>query len=684
MSQDEADPGTILEEVFESAPISDYGVEVLSSTDGARVVALKDHFTLPLRTSTVRYRDKQGAARIIAAADSQYILEETVNTETKKHEVEIRRIHDTSEGLRFLRILYTLVAAFWTGFLFVFCMQILLFTVLDLAIESGVTSKGNVHVGTAVGVVLAFPMLVYGLASALVIAGSYIADTYNGHFLMRNFALRSIHAVVVEWMFFLFFLGFPIFILCCTLLSGTDAWWDITLMVWLFSVFAFFVIFCANVLLYEQKACWEVCKNRYDDNDSSLLNVLRRCILLRQVSTYGGRKTRNYLSFGSIVDCEYTEAKHDSVRNMVTSTLEEHMSLYSKLTLNPKLRKGTGLGLFEAWEPGKEERIYTVDDARDVRPFVTDETWSLEKIFCRKRDSRYIAIVQGPGALTESEMKSSILCSAIGSFLLVFFFFSLLIYLGMGIPFTMFIVAIGLSLFYPTFKSSYRLYQFGADVNFARDQFQPSNEELEVSQAVYIVDEVYRVSKPTERFCWIMFTVEVGLFFVYPLISLFSIANYPLALIFLVVAGISFCRYYVNAVLVLEETGHMNVVDGESEEELWRNQSRLNEIIGNITRGRSRGAWVAVLGIIVFVFLALFLGAVANDVDSLATFDTPYTYSFDYRYEQQDSTRYPSCRISGDLGESPLQSMAGTYTSFKHACVSLAFLIYAIRKILPF
>jgi hypothetical protein len=374
MSREEADPeDSTPEEAFERPTRGGFAVKIQDSEEGPRITALKDHFTLPIRTSTVRYRDKQGAARIIAAADSQFILEETLNEETKKHEIEIRRIHDTSEGVRFLRVMYTLVAAFWTGLLFVFCMQILLFTVLDLAIEAGVTNKGNAHVGNAVGVVLAFPMLVYGLASALVIAGAYISDVFNGHFLIRNFALRSIDPVVVEWMFFLFFLGFPVFILCCTLLSGSDEWWEITLMVWLFSVFVFFLIFCANVLLYEQKACWEVCKNRYHDNDSSLLNVLHRCILLRQVSTYGGRKTINYLSLGSIVNSEYTEGKQASIRNMVSSTLDERMSFYSKLTLNPKFRQGTGLGLFEAWEADKEERIYTVDDARDVRPFVTKE-----------------------------------------------------------------------------------------------------------------------------------------------------------------------------------------------------------------------------------------------------------------------------------------------------------------------
>ena len=89
--------------------------------------------------------------------------------------------------------------------------------------------------------------------------------------------------------------------------------------------------------------------------------------------------------------------------------------------------------------------------------------------------------------------------------------------------------------------------------------------------------------------------------------------------------------------------------------------SRLNEINGNITRGRSRGAWTAVLGSFCFVFLALLLGAVGSDVENLATFDTPYSYSHDFYYEQQDSLRYPSCQLTSDLGESPLTSMASMY-----------------------
>lgn len=105
------------------------------------ITHFKDHFTLLIPTSTIRYRDGHSAARVIEAPDSQFVLEETYNTEESRHTVSIRRIHDTSEGVRFLRLSYAIVTAFWTGFFFVFCLQVLLFLFLDLAVQMGVTSK---------------------------------------------------------------------------------------------------------------------------------------------------------------------------------------------------------------------------------------------------------------------------------------------------------------------------------------------------------------------------------------------------------------------------------------------------------------------------------------------------------------------------------------------------------------
>ena len=133
----------------------------------------KDHFTLSHPTTIIRYRGSSNAARIIEDADKQYILEEA-DTKDGKHEITIRQLQDSSEGVQFLRALYALVTSFWTGFFFIFCVQILLFVFLDLAIQFGITSGDEPQYLAGLGVLLSILPFVHGLASALVIAGVYV------------------------------------------------------------------------------------------------------------------------------------------------------------------------------------------------------------------------------------------------------------------------------------------------------------------------------------------------------------------------------------------------------------------------------------------------------------------------------------------------------------------------------
>jgi lipase ATG15 len=126
---------------------------------------------------------------------------------------------------------------------------------------------------------------------------------------------------------------------------------------------------------------------------------------------------------------------------------------------------------------------------------------------------------------------------------------------------------------------------------------------------------------------------------------------------FVLMAGITGLRYYVNAAVVLEETGRMDLVDGVDEYTRWQKQSRLNEIVGNITRGRSLGVWMSVLGFLGFIFLALMLLAVGTEKATQAT-ELPKVFLDDFEYLQQDSLRYPTCQLStGLVDESPLTRM---------------------------
>lgn len=673
------------------------------------ICAFKDHFTLPIESSTIHYRGARGAARVIQSGEAQYVLEETIE-ETGRHDVSIRRIHDSSEGAKFLRIAYTIVTAFWTGFLFVFCLQVLLFLFLDLAIEVGSTEiQDEINWFALLGVIFSVFPFVYGLSTGLVIAGElhypefvnmafktkysqksthscimlrydspghYIKDVYSGHRLIRNFAFRKVEPVAVEWIFFAFFLLIPFLIACCSLLARSGSWWTITSLVWFFSVTAFYCIFAANVVWYEMKACWEVTRNRYHDDDDSFLHVVIRSLLLRQMTYYSGQRSISYISMGAIEDAEFTDSLR--ARSLaVKGTESESDGWRCKITKWDLLHKW---GLYETLN--EPERMFSIDDARDVRPYMTTHTWSLEKVFCRPKNSRYIAIVKGPGAITQAQMRSSMMCSVLGMFLIFFGVLAVLVSLSLGTAFTVLGVAASFIVFWPTFKGTTRLYK--ATAHLARvgksrelegeyhepgekaaaeanhDEVDGSAQQAPESEGVFFVNEKYRVTKATPRMCWIMFGVEACFFFVWPLAALLAVDNWTLALLFVFVAGISGVRYYISAAVVLRETGHLDLVDGKNEVERWRNMSRLNEIVGNITVGRSLGAWQAVLGFFGFISLALLLGAIGHQNETNANaVEAGMTYlpTAQFQYSQESSLRYPTCELTNDLAGSPLTTM---------------------------
>ncbi len=92
---------------------------------------VKDHFSLSNPTSAVRFVDDE----TLIFTDNV----EQVTLEKKKGEnfITAKQATVSSPGLMGLRLAYTLVTVFMTGLLFVFCVQLVLFLFLGLAIESG-------------------------------------------------------------------------------------------------------------------------------------------------------------------------------------------------------------------------------------------------------------------------------------------------------------------------------------------------------------------------------------------------------------------------------------------------------------------------------------------------------------------------------------------------------------------
>ena len=82
----------------------------------------------------IRFRKKQNAARIFEENDYQVVLEETREDETGEHSISVKRMTNSTAGTSILRLLYTVVCALWTGFLFVVCLSVLLFLVGSISL----------------------------------------------------------------------------------------------------------------------------------------------------------------------------------------------------------------------------------------------------------------------------------------------------------------------------------------------------------------------------------------------------------------------------------------------------------------------------------------------------------------------------------------------------------------------
>jgi hypothetical protein len=161
----------------------------------------EDHFSLPVRSSTIRFHSSNIAHRVYENKHSQFVLEQT------SEKIIVKKMGDSTTSLKFLRAIYTLICLFFLGFLVVFAVEILLFTIQALAIDIGATSKSPGDIPKAVGVILSLPVLVHGLASALVICGYYVADTWGGFYLVKTFVFVKYSNVTTAWLTFGVFLG---------------------------------------------------------------------------------------------------------------------------------------------------------------------------------------------------------------------------------------------------------------------------------------------------------------------------------------------------------------------------------------------------------------------------------------------------------------------------------------------
>mmetsp|Transcript_8665 Transcript_8665/g.13355 ORF Transcript_8665/g.13355 Transcript_8665/m.13355 type:complete len:1019 (+) Transcript_8665:68-3124(+) len=636
----------------------------------------RDHHSLKGPSSRLMFQRRR--YQVYPQRNSEFVLQHDRRTGT----ITARQGKDGSIGLSGLRFLYATVAMFMMGFLFVFCLQLLLFLFLGLVSGSGLTSDQDFDYSQFYGTLASIPLFVYSLACALALATAFVGDAWNGSpFLDSSTKWKGFK---MQWINFSIYLGIPMMVAIISLFARTDSWWFYTAITWYSCVFALYCLFCVLVVYYEINGTMELIvkyKGYQEVNEnSSFWDLLKYTLRLRQVQRYSGRTTVRYLVDGSMVvdarDSLRRDHDNQAFRGMALDT-KTHESCYCKLT---KWKKWQDWG----WvEDTKDIRQFSIDETRDVAPFVTSDTWSLEKMYCRSRKKKFIAVLNGPNALRPEQLLSSFVCALIGNLMVILFLTAFLIWFEVNAWTILFAIVVVIILMWSSVYQTINMYR---TLKSQREQDQNDQtkkktdqdyyDEDNCNEIIYEVTEYYRINKITPKVGWTLLVLEVIFFYVWPVIALFVIGNYPIAVLFLITGIISLVRHYFNAASVLMEVGDMNILDEEITkqkaskahvvsarteeviEEDFYEKSRLNLIVGKISHGNRRNVWIVTFAVFVGIFCILFVGAYQIGSSEGGGAIPQFLPPQDFQYEKTEALPYPTCRMSSDISIPGLEDTA--------------------------
>ena len=623
----------------------------------------EDHFSLDSPSDAVHFRS--AVVRVFSTGTQQFQLVESSSSSSPSSDddddddddddkklLKAKISSDGSSGLSMLRGCYTLVSVLMMGFLLIFCLQVLLFLFVSLVMEGGLTSSQNLNIFHLLGTILSIPLFVYGLASALTMATEFVLDTWQGHHFFRT--ILRWNAVNVDWIAFALFLGIPLVVMIYSMFTS-EHWWERTALTWFVCITVSYFSFCLAVFVYEIWGALELLSHhpKYESSgEFSIRKLLKRAVLLRQFDRYAGVRHRTFFIEGSH-DLPTPNDSYEHSQFADNEFIQERVSLYSKFTQK----------MPDSWfaEYHPPLRRFNVEDVLDRTVFVTDATWNLEKLFCRRKAARTVLVVNGPSRVTDSQVLSSLVCAILGNTLLVITFAGLVSW-G-GAPFFLVLLMTGLLVLVnrDAFRRIYVIYDTYRDTRKRRAADGVETSDSSRSEAIYQVTETHRVTQPTEKLCWVLFVMELFGLFVFPLWMLFDVGNKAIAILFLVLGVFSSLRHYFNAVVVLSELGSLDLLDGEfirsrnevdpevMAEEDWREKNRLSQIVGKISQGARRDTWMGVITAFVVIFLFLFLSAFNQGSNSGAV-GTVWNILPDFQYVPQEGTfKYPTCSMTADF-----------------------------------
>lgn len=393
----------------------------------------------------------------------------------------------------------------------------------------------------------------------------------------------------------------------------------------------------------------------------------------------------------SISTLDEASSDENKKEDFIEDSVRTNMTLWTRIT-RWKFLSDT-LHLFKVVDP--PQKLHDLTEVDGGRPFQTKWTWSLERAFCRPSSTpRYIAIVDGPGAMTRNQIVSSFVCGVFGTLLiclliaavltwyqvnailiaLVSLVLTIFLFCKLGRLFKIMQLVLSMKKHRENEHRSYgrdSMYMFAANdaengsvplgaiadsptsatIKTPRRGLQKRRKSRfaridESNTGLFVVSETSRITEASPVLCWTMMAIEIFVFYIAPLSVLF-VQNPVVGGIYAVAVGVSGFRHYFNIVTVIEETGMKSVAKGKSRTERWAAQARLSDLVQKISSDSSKRVWLILLGVLAAVLLLFYIGTLTQaDYSSNSTLQLTYLPPEFYYPPKVGNGFYPTCSFA--------------------------------------
>lgn len=400
--------------------------------------------------------------------------------------------------------------------------------------------------------------------------------------------------VLTNWIKFIFFIGIPAVTLLSLLYSGSQDFHSITLVTNFVSVTFLFFCFSIHIVYLRMLCCLYLVKELYEREDMTFTERLKYTLFTAEESSLSGKLHTNYVYESNVYDLKQLDSNslHGNGNEHLYSTQGQ---LYIKLTQLMPDKLFTTLDL--------PKRCWTQAEIDFNIPFYTKSSWSLESVFCRRKNESYVAMVSGLSALTPQQALSSQACYFLGAVFYILFVGGLMVFAQASPA----VIAVVVSLFVIYWlwqgRKEYKMIQHADGIVKRNIEGGSDDNEDDHDSALFQKWVTYTVTKPTSAFTWSSFLFKNIFIALIPLSYFCYSRNLVGATTYLIMFMLCFEKTYFDIGPIVEALGSFGTLGLESGTSLqhggllgattraeWEQKSRLYHIT-RVNNTASRRIW---------------------------------------------------------------------------------------------